>query len=252
MNKKAFGEIFSESLRLKVHSVFHHVINLESNSGLISVVTPKIGRMSGYIVIAGYENENFISTGIKKDDRCFINNQELNIAGKLCIDFKGAALWQGVLDKGYKWKAYELKMNNFSALQSALNIYAVPHSAYRRIYDKKEKYLIEAAGKLKFCNSYNLIFSSVRELIGFGPGLTPTGDDLLTGFMSVITSCREKVIIRESISDCIRINSGRTGYISSNMLLNAAKGLFHEYIQDLIFAVTSGTPEEVMLCTKKN
>lgn len=251
MNKEALKEKFSEPEGLQIHSVFHRVINIESNDGLLSVVTPGIGRMADYIVIQDTENEDFISAGIKIGGRCCMKNQQITVDKKLYIDLNEAVLWRGILDKGYTWRAQELKADNLSVLQSALNIYAVYESAYKRIYERKEKYLTDAAEKLKFQNSYDLILSGVKELIGFGPGLTPSGDDFLTGYLAVITSCNENTAIRKFAPDIIYQNSVRTNYISSCMLSNAAEGTFHEYIQDLIFAVTAETPERVMQCTKR-
>jgi len=236
---------------LKVHSVFRNVINLESDIGLLSLVTPEVGRMATYAVVSPLGDEDFLSVGLKPESKCIVEGNKLIFNKNLCINFKAAEEWQGILDKGYKWKMEELKEENVIALKAALHIYGEKNSAFKRVYENKEKEIIEAVEKLSFKNSKSIISSAIFSLIGLGPGLTPTGDDFITGLLSVITSCREKKYIEKFIIDSIYENLYRTNYISGNMLINSTKNIYHQYIQDLIFAVGSETPEKVMEASKR-
>ena len=235
---------------LKVHSVYHNVINLESDIGLLSLVTPEIGRMATYVVVSPIEGVDFLTMELKPESKCIVEGNKLIFDKKLSVNFKAAEEWQGILDKGYRWKVEELKEENISALRAALHIYGEKNSAYKRIYENKEKQIIEAVEKFNFKNSKSIISSAVYSLIGLGPGLTPTGDDVLTGVLSVITSCSERKEAEKFIIDGIYENLYRTNYISGNMLINSTRNIYHQYIQELIFAVGSETPEKVMEASK--
>jgi len=127
----------------------------------------------------------------------------------------------------------------------------VKNSAFKRIYENKENHLTTAIGKLDLKNSQELISSAIFNLIGIGPGLTPTGDDFITGFLSVVASCSENIYSKKFLIKSIYENINRTNYISGNMLSNSTKEIFHEYIQELIYAMGCETPERVIICTKK-
>jgi hypothetical protein len=176
---------------LKVHSVFHSVINLKSDLGLLSIVTPKSGRIVTCAVIPKFENNDFLTMNVNQHTECTVQGSNLVFNERLCINFKEANEWCCVLDEGYKWNVQELKEDRLLALKAALTIYSANKSAFRKLYEDKERQLTEAISKLKLENSKDLISSAISNLIGFGPGLTPTGDDFITGFLSVITSCSE-------------------------------------------------------------
>ena len=66
--------------------------------------------------------------------------------------------------------------------------------------------------------------AAVRRLVGLGPGLTPSGDDFLCGFMAAADCSDHKcaVPVRETAEECI----SATNEISGSLLRCAARGFF--------------------------
>jgi len=248
-NFKSILESLDIYENLKLHSVFHNVINLDTDFGLLSVVTSKIGHMGVYVGIQEFCDEDFLYLGIDKTNGCLYTGYSLEFKDKLNIDLRNARLWRGIIDSSFRWKLNELKRDNVLVLKAALNIYAKKNSAFQRLYKQREAYFEEAFENLNFNNAEKL-FVAVKGLIGFGPGLTPTGDDFLTGFLAVFNSCGDYIYNRKILNNFIFKNLGRTNYISSSMLKNAANNLYHEYIQNLIYSVICAGAEEIINALK--
>lgn len=240
----------NESIRINVQSVFRNVINLKSSEGLFSIVTSKIGKHSAYIVVDELQNEDFLSIDISKNSAAIFSKDMLTIENKLSIGLNSAYLWEGILEKGFKWKLKALQRESLLYLQAALKIYTKENSAFDKIFINKDKYLSEAVKSLKL-NNYESKFPAFKYLIGYGPGLTPTGDDLLTGFMSVLTSCGDRIYCKEALKQSLLANLKRTNYISCSMLLNAVNNIYHEHVQNLIYALFCESPENIFNCTRK-
>lgn len=235
---------------ITVQSVFHNVINLKSTAGLLSIVTSKVGKHSAYIVVDELVNEDFLSIDIRNGSAAIFSDHIVNIDNKLKIGLNSTYLWEGIFEKGFRWRLKALKRENLLYLEAALNIYSKKNSGFDKIFINKDKYLSEAVKGLKLNNGENS-FPAFKYLIGYGPGLTPTGDDLLTGFMSVLTSCGDRIYSNSALRESLQANLKRTNYISCSMLLNAANNIYHERVQNLIYAFFCESPEDIFMYTRK-
>jgi hypothetical protein len=236
---------------LRFHSGFSKVINLESCQGLFSVVLPEVGRMGNYIVVPDTACDDFLSLGLRHGSVCEIIGKQLVLGNRLFIDLSKAQTWEGKLDKGFRWTKDELVRENLKALEAALIIYAAPNSASRKIYNLREHFLSTAAYEICNLETSERLSHAVKSLIGLGPGLTPMGDDFLTGFLSVIATWQEGSLAAESLKKSIEENLYRTNSISSAMLRNAIDNIYHEYIQELVYAVVFEEADKVFLCCRK-
>lgn len=80
--------------------------------------------------------------------------------------------------------------------------------------------------------------SAVRQLAGLGPGLTPSGDDVLAGILLVASlTGRFSPSELRAAADTVRTHD-----ISRSFLRWAANGHSTEPVHDLLFAVASGHP----------
>lgn len=85
-------------------------------------------------------------------------------------------------------------------------------------------------------------------LVGLGPGLTPSGDDFLTGLFSVYHMPNVPCCLPHSvIEQIVRASNQRTNEISYMMVKKAAIGHVRESIVRLLQSVISVTTEEVVL-----
>jgi len=96
----------------------------------------------------------------------------------------------------------------------------------------------------------------INRLIGLGPGLTPSCDDMLMGFMISLLLVTEA--LNGDVSYVKRINQviaslaiGRTTLISQKLLEHAALGEASEMIHNLVEAILTGNGEQVREATLK-
>jgi hypothetical protein len=84
-----------------------------------------------------------------------------------------------------------------------------------------------------------LFLTGCERLIGLGPGLTPSGDDLLLGFLAthrVWSSALWQMIVDSRLNAPLQAAARRTHTLSSALLLSALQGTFAEIIYDLFEA----------------
>jgi hypothetical protein len=86
------------------------------------------------------------------------------------------------------------------------------------------------------------------DMIGLGPGVTPSGDDILIGFLAALWSLAGKQHERHSFirdfGDGFMQNAHRTGEISRTYLYHAARGQFASTIGALLETIGSGRDVE--------
>ncbi len=96
--------------------------------------------------------------------------------------------------------------------------------------------------------------AAASALLGLGNGLTPTGDDILTGFLAGLLAVSRfdrglkdfEASVRRSIVSFAPI---RTSTISRTFLFHAVQGLFSENVVDLIQTVLNNEPCSCLAAT---
>ena len=85
--------------------------------------------------------------------------------------------------------------------------------------------------------------AAVRNLIGLGPGLTPSGDDFLAGTLAALDAIGE-VEVRAALSRAIaQALPGRTSPLSACLLRAACAGHMGERMHDAVSALLAGDAE---------
>ncbi len=86
--------------------------------------------------------------------------------------------------------------------------------------------------------------ASCCKLIGLGQGLTPSGDDLLVGYLaglwSTVKDCVERRVFIQELSEAITRSAAQTTDLSRTYLILAAKGQVSRSISVLIEAISQG------------
>lgn len=77
----------------------------------------------------------------------------------------------------------------------------------------------------------------VPPLVGRGIGLTPAGDDALTGALAAATALGEPVA---GLADAVLAASGATTDVSAALLRQACRGDFHRPLHEAVSAVVAG------------
>ena len=88
--------------------------------------------------------------------------------------------------------------------------------------------------------------AGARGLLGLGPGLTPSGDDLLVGLLLALHAARS--YMAPPLSEVVVAHAPlMTGIISESMLKQASLGFGNEASHQLINALFEGQPEDEVL-----
>jgi hypothetical protein len=104
------------------------------------------------------------------------------------------------------------------------------------------KLLIEAGLRGQRCASRD--YKGIVALIGLGPGLTPSGDDLLGGALVALGSLG-RLATRDALWRACRAQLGRTNEISAAHLRSAALGYAAAALHEAIDATMSGQVERI-------
>jgi hypothetical protein len=81
------------------------------------------------------------------------------------------------------------------------------------------------------------VIAAARELVGLGPGLTPSGDDFLTGYLAALWSCRREEgmeALLEALPARLASLLPSTNALSRQMLGDASLGRFSEALVDVV------------------
>jgi hypothetical protein len=160
----------------------------------------------------------------------------------LSIGLAGVPLWQGEMPAG-RAKAWALarvleqelpicgREGGFLALVSKDRdeVRAVPGGNI--FYDRADKILLGASDQLRISGT----LSGLGELIGLGPGLTPSGDDFLVGLLfgrQLMLFSRKEAMLPIDERD-IRANHDKTTPAGKSALLMALQGRFPSFLLEL-------------------
>ncbi|WP_371362393.1 hypothetical protein SRRS_35510 [Sporomusa rhizae] len=116
----------------------------------------------------------------------------------------------------------------------------VAHAVSRRLWDCKP---ILQKG-LAAPDDTSLAEHAVKALVGIGPGLTPAGDDLLTGYICGLQLMQDylfqAVIFRDQLCNYIAERMNRTTVISQAHLKWACQGYYTEPLTEFLQTISTG------------
>ncbi len=227
---------------LSVHSVFKRVVNVNTSLGLISIVNKGIGKSASYIIID--QDVNFEREDIKPMDIVGIRENTL-IFNSFIVDMERAVVWKDIIKPWHKYQKSIISTDNIRIFKASMDRYASKNSFWGRF--QYDRYIGERIEKLKGEKPSE----GVKGMIGLGPGLTPSGDDVLLGFISIVNTCDDFISERENLKNEILYNLKYTSDISAYFLKMALKNHYHEYVQNVICSLVNGTPEEAALSVRR-
>lgn len=220
-----------------IHSVFDRVCNVMlDDGGLVSIVAPEFANAPRAVKIEISRFASFSSfTEVGQSANCRAGIIRLSGVDKT-IDLRNASTWTPI------------------PLNRRTHIDPPTHDSGRRHLQS----FVESAHQaedLKFwqesigcfiSNNFDQLSTTrcaadLRELIGRGPGLTPAGDDFITGFLAAIHlfSGRSEIFhtFLANFKIQIEIWSRKTTDLSAWMLRDATMGWFAEPVLDLCHAL---------------
>lgn len=238
-----------------VHSVFQSALNLRLNKNnrlltLLSSGEPDLPQGIRMDTPEGFSFEGF-QTGepmVCRDGLVHFENRSLTIQlsgarrwkcdlSTLKVDVTNprvSAAWHGV------WEALNQRQRRTNAEIVAADLFEenkTLQSGVARRCSEALRALVPAARQYELTDA-----SPVHSLIGLGPGLTPSGDDLLVGYMAglwctVRDHDRQAHFISSLGKRIIRL-SRQTNDISRTYLYHAARGQVSSLLANLAAAIS--------------
>lgn len=238
-----------------IHSVFQSALNfrLDGEGHLRTLTAYGNGDLPQGIQLGTPNNYTFDTFSVGEQVICRDNVLRL---GSLTVDIRSARRWKCDLSKLEfdttnpailsAWKCVWDALNERQKLSKA----EIIAKDLLRAVDAKPIGVLRKAGEAmrdlvactRQCELTDL--SAVNSLIGLGTGLTPSGDDLLIGYMTGLWCTAqvrsERVQFLSKIGETITRLSSKTNDISRTYLYHAAQGQISSQLAELAEAISRG------------
>jgi hypothetical protein len=241
-----------------VHSIFHSAINLALGDGtLIALLTLDRGETPHGIRLNTPDGFTFEQQGVTARAEAARRGGNLRIAGAgFSVDLRAARRWQARLDE----VNIDLsKPNRSSAWRVAFDALAAHPETSQAIAGVAllvtqhgvsgdiAPLAVSASGAVRALVQATSAFrldearKAAGDLVGLGPGLTPSGDDFLTGYLAGLwvtagVSSKRRGFAEAFAAEVEKL-AARTNDISRTFLVDAAQRQVSGVIADLIRAI---------------
>ncbi len=181
------------SIEAEVHSVFERACNLKTSEGnMISIIAKKDFNGPGTVLISeGIKLKNLINSG----EKVVISSEKITFYDKY-INLKTCSLWKyDYRDLNLKKDSLKKYIDDFANILTGEKIsdlkdtyITVKHILYQAVEENIIKALSHNLSNLLLNlkeNNKERIKEYSGRIIGLGCGLTPAGDDILVGMLSV-------------------------------------------------------------------
>ncbi|WP_130806133.1 DUF2877 domain-containing protein [Senegalia massiliensis] len=227
-----------------IHSIFDKVVNIQSDNGTLYTISNNKTDNAPYTLKVDY-NGSF--KDIVFEDQNIIKNKDNLFIGNIEIDLSSAELWNVEREKIQSFSTEYIKKNIgiFNMMIQSMGSSGGCKYYYLKNFlgiENNSDSLIERELSKKIDDFYmkikqdNIQETDIRGLIGLGMGLTPSGDDFLTGFMAAITIFNKNNDLFHKIKDLIPLDTKSTTDVSRAMLKAATQEKFREYLNDFIYS----------------
>ncbi len=255
----------------KIHSIFKNTINIISEDGrFIPIYTNDKAMSPNSIKLK--EKIDFENLHIKIDQSCIFKRESFKTMG-IEVNYKNSLIWDNRLKLDFQTDSVESLVEKMKLVKSFIlekgnknGIFPLMEFLPENLFDLEEKKTEDKAHLfikdrfitfLKYFKDREKaeINNFSKKIIGFGPGLTPSMDDFLSGMMTsnlyisyLLGLDREDAYkLNEEIVDDI---DGMTTLVSEEMLKLSSIGEVNEDIRGFMVSLTGkankGKIEELM------
>lgn len=243
-----------------VHSAFDSALNLRPNGSdlLITVLPSDAPDLPGGIRLEVSKELSFqaLQPGMQAHCRAGMLRFE---GGQLTIDLRQAARWDGDLPipradlrnplTATAWQCAWAVLNEKQTLDAS----GLLARGILDVAEDRPAWVLQAGKCMRVLvdetrRGAAAPDAAVRGLIGLGPGLTPSADDLLGGYLTGLRSAaqgkEERLSFVSRLASAVKQRSGQTNDISRTYLIHAAEGHASSRLLDLASSIGSGAPVE--------
>lgn len=182
------------------------------------------------VVSSAPAETNWAACGLKIGDKAVLQNNRLSMGAQLMFDLRDATLWQpasipGPIDMPaaiHTLQAFYLSNRPTEGLAPV-------------VFGARDAELKQARQPLNALSGWlenNLCPSNpvtncvpIEDLLGLGPGLTPSGDDFIGAMMITLNTLNERTPLSSLANTVISASGDHTNPISAQHLFAASQGL---------------------------
>jgi hypothetical protein len=223
-----------------VRSVNPKVIYLTSSEGLFLVIFPTlVGNGPHYILVDPYEDlgQLIVQNGVFS-----LSGNTLEFPGRAILECSRAAGWSPALMHGVdpSWKLHLRLASQYLVLLGH-------HQAQDILQEPEERFILAASTQ-----DWEHLDQALLNLVGLGPGLTPAGDDFLTGFFGAFANLQLVCpgllgFFQKASAMLLSSLPGRTHPVAEFFTGQFAAGYSSQIFQELLFSICSDEGKPVLL-----
>jgi hypothetical protein len=233
-----------ETLRFWVHSCFRHALNISSPGGeLLTLLSPRYQNFPTAIRLSTPPGWDWRHQAHCRAPITLENNE---LRGTLWrANLNEAPCWRPERERVHDGHSADALLAAYPALASQLSQYCLQREIRSSLQLLPSW---SSGGRVPGLNpgdSAAALDSSVAELIGFGSGLTPDGDDYLLGYLASLWPWQHLGVISAHLKllcPAIRNQLHRTTSISRHYLGLALQGHYSQPIDHLSTVLIRGSP----------
>ena len=226
--------------KLKIHSIFDHAVNFIDRNDWIITLLPESYCIGPQGIILDHKE-------FSKFKSMELNVMDLWDFSELLSIEEAEVVSRKPLDNSIPIDMFRVKANK-EYFHKLLNQSGNKNGMLGKtsIYRKYAEPILEEFSNLFIDRKYKEAGQKLFELVGLGPGLTPSGDDFIIGVMASFKFCGMK---KETFADLTELiinkAKSKTNIISFNILRQGALGGFLEWIEDMALSVIHGNYEDI-------
>ena len=260
MNHRIYNKI-KNSNQIICIQVFGGLANFVGGDEMITIQNPEIEPSATSFILS--EKINFKALPLKPGDRFEMKGNSL-CGEKLTFDFSGADLYDTTLHPRCDLSKDEDYLNELvrlikSQIISVNHVVGIGNSLiYKELktHDLFQVRFRELLSSFEKENDWDLdkFLIVIKKIIGLGAGLTPSGDDFLIGFMSVLRYYSLNETIENQLNCTMKtINEviHKTTIVSRAFIKCALDGQFAQSIVDFYDAYTKQDANKQLISIKR-
>ena len=232
-----------------VHSVFDHAVNLEmaGRYGLIGLIAQQ-KALTPYAVSVRVDSA-FANAGVRAgmaaaihDGKIFIPQAgiELDLAHANVVDLSlDSIVWSGNAGA-----LCEQIVQTLTEAKAEDGLAPLVTGQGGNVYTEFLKPRVQTLLQLDLHRDVDGFVTAAGNIAGCGLGLTPSSDDLLTGYLATRYLLERNTTNRQSLAQAAKAAAERTNRISATFLLQSGEGLANEAVIDLFRLAGQGRDTE--------
>ncbi|MBS3815581.1 MAG: DUF2877 domain-containing protein [Hadesarchaea archaeon] len=252
----------------EIHSIFDRTFNLILEDNLVGIAQKDVTQTPINIVTSISSKESMSSLGLKKGKRVKVIEDQIIIRNVLNISLEEAVIWRPRtrveshldfdsirrnVDLAKRVSKRKIKTDGLGQLLNSLESILVGEEInsndLNRVTEKAIPSITQLVRGVRE-NDLRIVKSSARKLIGLGPGLSPSADDMLSGFMLakwwIANSLDKRNVNRvRELNEAITDSKDRTTLVSQQLLVHGARGETNKAIEEFLEAILSGNKSSI-------